>query len=149
MKSSKSTYDKDMEEEFYATIKLISGEEIICKVCYIPDEEICLVHEPMLVEHVARQQNIQRIDGFTLKQWIHSTFEDLFLLPRENILTMIECDEKVEKFYLKCVSEEKKAKMLSLHVKQGKNGNPEKILPGYVGSVDQTRKILEKIYKGS
>ena len=62
---------------------------------------------------------------------------------------MSECDKKVENFYLKCLSEDKKQKSLAQHVNEGKNGNPEKILPGYVGSVDQTRKLLEKIYKGS
>ena len=28
-----------MEEEFYATIKLVTGEELVSKVCYMPDED--------------------------------------------------------------------------------------------------------------
>lgn len=138
-----------MEEEFYAVVKLVSGEEIICKICYMPEEDTCLVSEPMKVEYVTRSQNLQGMQGFTLVEWLHSTFEDLFLVPRKHILTMSECDKKVENFYLKCLSEDKKQKSLAQHHTEGKNGNPEKILPGYVGSVDQTRKLLEKIYKGS
>ena len=138
-----------MEEEFYAVVKLESREEIICKNCYKPDEDTCLISEPMKVEYVTRSQNLQGMQGFTLVEWLHSTFEDLFLVPRKHILTMSECDKKVENFYLKCLSEDKKQKSLAQHHTEGKNGNPEKILPGYVGSVDQTRKLLEKIYKGS
>ena len=41
-----------MEEEFYATIKLVSGEEIVARIAYMPEEESCLIHEPMEVEHV-------------------------------------------------------------------------------------------------
>lgn len=137
-----------MEEEFYATVKLISGEEIVCRLSYLTEEDTCLIHEPMLVEHVIRRKNKHNIDGFTLTEWIHSTFDDLFLLPREHILTMIECDDKVEKFYLKCLSDDKRAKA-SLKQQLERNVDPDKILPGYVGSVDQTRKILEKIFKGS
>ena len=28
-----------MEEEFYATIKLVSGEELVSKVCYLTEED--------------------------------------------------------------------------------------------------------------
>ena len=32
-----------MEEEFYASIKLMSGEEIVAKVSYDADEEVFIV----------------------------------------------------------------------------------------------------------
>ena len=109
-----------MEEEFYAVVKLVSGEEIICKICYMPEEDTCLVSEPMKVEYVTRSQNLQGMQGFTLVEWLHSTFEDLFLIPRSNILTMSECDKKVENFYLKCLSEDKKQKLLAAQYAEGK-----------------------------
>ena len=37
-----------MEEEFFATVKLVSGEELLTKVCYVPDDEIVILHDPML-----------------------------------------------------------------------------------------------------
>ena len=45
-----------MEEEFYSTIKLTSGEELISKVCYLPEEDSLLLDNPMLVE-----KHIQKI----------------------------------------------------------------------------------------
>ena len=131
-----------MEEEFYATIKLVSGEEIIARVAYMPEEESCLLHEPMQVEHV-KQKN--KVDGFTLTEWIHSTFDDLFVLPKIHILTMTECCEKIEKFYLKCLASEKQARALAAYNRERKI-DTEKLVPGYVGSVDKTRELLEKIY---
>ena len=37
-----------MEEEFYATIKLTSNEELLAKVCYLTEEE-CLLVKNLLV----------------------------------------------------------------------------------------------------
>lgn len=135
-----------MEEEFIATIKLVSGEEIVARVAYMPEEESCLIHEPMEVESVSKTKKNHTVDGFTLKEWIHSTFEDMFVLPKRHILTMTECDEKITEFYLRCLSQDKKAKSLTKFHGEGKKGDPSKILPGYIGSVEQSRDLLEKIY---
>ena len=63
---------------------------------------------------------------------------------------MTECDPKIRAFYLKCISEDKKAKQLNKHISEGKSiGDPNKIIPGYVGSVPEARKLLEKIFKTS
>lgn len=138
-----------MEEDFYATIKLVSGEEIICRISYLPEEESCLIHEPMEVEHVSKTKKNLSVDGFTLTEWIHSTFDDMFVLPKKHILTMTECDEKITEFYLRCLSNDKKAKSLTKFHNEGKKGDPSKILPGYIGSVEQSRELLEKIFKCS
>jgi len=38
------------EEEFIGTLKLISSEEIISTVCYLPDEDKVLLQSPLQVE---------------------------------------------------------------------------------------------------
>tara|TARA_B100000131_G_scaffold193193_1_gene185701 strand:+ start:1326 stop:1745 length:420 start_codon:yes stop_codon:yes gene_type:complete len=136
-----------MEEEFFATIKLVSGEELISRVSYIPDDDMVIFHDPMKVDHVKTQQKKVRVEGFQLIEWIHSTFDDLFFIPKSQIITMTECDEKIQKFYLSCVSNDKKKKQLASFQSQGKEGNPQKVIPGYLGSVKQTRDMLEKIFK--
>lgn len=138
-----------MEEEFIATIKLVSGEEIICRISYMPEEESCLIHEPMKVDRITRNKKNHMVDGFTLTEWIHSTFDDMFVLPKKHIITMTECDDKIQEFYLRCLSQDKKAKSISKFQRDGKKGNPNKILPGYIGSVEQSRELLEKIFKTS
>ena len=44
-----------MEEEFYATVKLISGEEIVSKVCYLEDEDKVLLENPLQVENAKQR----------------------------------------------------------------------------------------------
>ena len=138
-----------MEEEFFATVKLVSGEELLTKVCYVPDDDMIILHDPMKVEHVRHQKKKLKVEGFHLVEWMHSTFDDIFFIPKTQVITMTECDEKVKQFYLKCVSQSRKAQELASFQNQGKDGNPQKIIPGYLGSVKQTRESLEKIFKSS
>ncbi len=138
-----------MEEEFFATIKLSSGEEIISRVAYVPDDDMVIIHDPLKVEHITHQKKKITVEGFHLTEWMHSTFDDMFFIPKTQILTMTECDKKVVSFYIKCLSDNKKAKDLARFQNQTKNGNPQKVLPGYIGSVKQSRIMLEKIFKTS
>lgn len=139
-----------MEEEFFATIKLVSGEEIICRTSFCAEDDVLLIHEPMQVEHVSHQKQRIKVQGFSLQEWIHSTFDDCFFIPKQHIVTMTECDKKITEFYLKCVSNEKKSKHLSQQMREGKHiGDPNKVIPGYVGSVENARESLEKIFKTS
>ena len=41
------------DEEFFSTIKIITGEEIVAKVIYLEDEDKVLLENPLIVE-VAR-----------------------------------------------------------------------------------------------
>ena len=138
-----------MEDEFFATVKLVSGEELLTKVCYVPDDEIVILHDPMLVQHVKASKEKRKVEGFHLVEWIHSTFDDVFFIPKSQVITMTECDDKIKNFYLKCVSQSRKAEELAKFQNQGKDGNPQKIIPGYLGSVKHTRESLEKIFKRS
>ena len=78
-----------MEEEFYATIKLVSGEEIISKVVYLPDEDKVMLDRPMLVEGARQRKGQMEIAGFALKEWMSATFEDMFIIDRSTIITTV------------------------------------------------------------
>ena len=62
-----------MEEEFYSTIKLTTGEEIVAKVCYLKDEDQLLVENPKKVEAVKSRKNGELVQGFVL---VDHTFVD-------------------------------------------------------------------------
>lgn len=138
-----------MEEEFFSTIKLTSGEEIIAKVCYLPDEDSLLVENPMLVEKLSQKKNGKSFDGFVLKDWIHSTYDSLFVIKMEQVITMTELDKRIEIFYLNNLSDNPKDQSIE-------SDDPIKVRPdkfskqmGYLGSVKETKKFLEEIYKKS
>jgi hypothetical protein len=138
-----------MEEEFYSTLKLTSGEEIIAKVCYLPEEDSLLIEHPMLVEKLTQKKNGNTVQGFVLKEWINSTYETLFVIRMEQIVTMSELDKKIKMFYLSNLNntEEESSNKLddSINIKPNKFSKQM----GYLGSVKETKRFLEDIYKKS
>jgi len=131
-----------MEEEFYSTIKLITGEEIVAKVCYMEAEHSLLLENPKKVTEIKQRRNGETVEGFVLVDWIHSTYENMFVLPMERILTMSELDKRIERYYLSIVSgsndEDDAGKVNPSNLNQRM---------GYLGSVKEMKKTLEKIYK--
>ena len=93
-----------MEPDFIATIKLTTGEELISKVSYMPDDDSLVLENPMRVGPIDNVQRNVRVNGFVLTEWIHSTFDHMFVLPKSHVLTMTEVeDEKIQHFYTDCV----------------------------------------------
>lgn len=136
-----------MEEEFFSTIKLTSGEEIIAKVCYLPDENSLLVENPMLVEKLTKKQRSNSGGGFVLKEWINSTYDTLFIIKMEQIITMTELDRKIKNFYLNNLNSSviKESNQDSIGIKPKEFSKQM----GYLGSVKETKQFLEDIYKKS
>ncbi len=135
-----------MEEEFYSTLKLTSGEEIIAKVCYLPDEDSLLVEHPMLVEKLTQKKNGNTVQGFVLKEWISSTYESLFVIRMNQVVTMTELDKKIRTFYLNNLNDPEGSESEDTIDIKPKNFSKRM---GYLGSVKEAKKFLEDIYKKS
>lgn len=131
-----------MEEEFYSTIKLTSGEEIIAKVCYLPDEDSLLLENPMSVETVKGRSSQE---AFILKEWIKSSYDSMYIIKMNQVITMSELDKKIEVFYLKNLSGEGFIDPDTVKVKP----NELNSRMGYLGSVKETKKFLEDIFNKS
>jgi len=131
-----------MEEEFYSIIKLVSGEEIIAKVCYLPDEDSLLIENPLKVERMSHKKG-SHSDGFTLNEWIHATYDNMFVIPKSAVITMTELDKKIEGYYIRMVNNEELSNEVDV--------KPERLSKrmGYLGSVTDTKKYLEDIFKRS
>ena len=131
------------DEEFYSTIKIVTGEEIVAKVIYLEDEDKVMLEDPLLVEVQRSRKGALEIAGFAFKEWMSATFEDMFVLNREHIVTMSEVDPTIKEFYEKTLERMKSGKTLA---------NTTDKLPrksGYVGSVSKIKKALEDIFKKS
>jgi len=136
-----------MEEEFLATIKLITGEEIVSKVSYMPDDDSLVLENPMEVTYVDQQRKNAKVQGFSLSEWIHSTFDHMFVLPKQHVITMTEVeDERIQKFYNESV--EKHILQLTTFKE---SFEPQKFTRkmGNLGSIKEMKKSLEDIYKRS
>lgn len=131
-----------MEEEFYSSIKLRSGEEILAKVSYLREEDSLLVEKPLLVETHNSKKNGKSVSGFILKEWMKATYEEMFIIRMEQVITMTELDEKIKNFYLGNLDEDNFNGDTNIKPSKLKNN-------GYIGSVEEVKKNLESLFKRS
>ena len=129
-----------IDDDFYATLKLKSGEEIFCKVAPTEEENdiILLVSNPIIVHEVKGRMGIV---GYKIEPWLKTTTEDIFLININDILTMSESND---------------VEMISMHQNFVKNNNVSKDgsskykldrKMGYLSTINDAKDLLEKIYK--
>jgi len=128
-----------IEDDFYATVKLKTGEEIFCKVAATEEEDrtMLLVTNPIIVSEIKGRTGVV---GYKLEPWLKTTTEDMFILNMEDILTMSESsDIEMIMMYQNYIRQSKK------------DGNQSKInrRMGYLANVNDAKEILEKLYKNS
>lgn len=129
-----------MEEDFYATIKLVSGEEVFSKVCPCEEEDriLLILDNPIMIEMVHIRQ--LGITSMKVNPWIRYSDDSMFIIDMENVLTM---------------SEVKNLELIKIHNKfvKEKYKKTNKTTPsqnmGYVSSVAEARVLLEKLYKSN
>ena len=128
-----------MEEDFYAVIKLVSGEEIFSIVC--PSEEegrtMLILNNPVTIEVIVMKQI--GMQGYKIDPWLKFADDDTFLLDMDKVLTISE------------VRDPETIEMYHKFIKQQQNKNSKTPLStemGYLSSVSEARKRLEKIYRG-
>ena len=135
-----------MGDEFYAIIKLVSGEEIFSMVCTDTNEEdtILLLHHPVIMNM------IQSSKGSFIKvtPWMEMTDDDMFAVKLDKIITMTETNDKkliqVYKHYIDDLDSEKDSMTLDMYKSGGKVNISNKM--GYISSVEEARDSLEKIF---
>lgn len=128
-----------IEEDFYATVKLKTGEEIFCKVAASEEEDrtMLIVSNPIIVSEIKGRTGAI---GYKIEPWLKTTTEDMFVININDILTMSESSD-VEMIM-----------MYQNYVRQSsKSGNQSKInrKMGYLANVNDAKEILEKLYKNS
>ena len=132
-----------MEEEFYATIKLVSGEELVSKVCYLTEEDKIMLERPLIVENAKQRKGQLEVTGFSLKEWISATFDNMFVINRDHVLTMVEIEGEIVDFYEKTLLRMETGKSLA------GRGNKIPRGSGYLGSVKEMKKSLEDLFNKS
>jgi hypothetical protein len=136
-----------MEPDFIATIKLITGEELISKVSYMPDDDSLVLENPMEVTRIDQTKKNIRVAGFSLNEWIHSTFDHMFVLPKKHVLTMTEVEDKnIENFYNVSVA---RHTVELTQFRESQNPHQFTRNMGHLGSVNKTKQALEDLYKRS
>jgi hypothetical protein len=135
---SKSDNNKEPYDEFVATVKLVSGEEILTKVIvdYSSEEEQIIIDNPVVCQEV-RTAGASIPLGYKFEPWIKMSEEDVFVLNLDKIITLSEIkDDLVIKTYNNIIEGGFKRTHPDLDRTMG-----------YINNVDSARKIIEKLYK--
>ena len=122
------------DEEFIGALKMISGEEILSRVTFVDDDNghYLVLESPILVEEVTVSDRV----GAKVSPWMKFSRERSFIVPMDRVITCVECDAEVEAFYEMSVSK----------IDPDNAKTPPKN-QGRVGSVEESRAILESIFK--
>ena len=124
-----------MEDDFYATLKLKTGEEVFALVVASEEENrtMLVVHNPVIITAIKSKDTIV---GYRLEPWLKTTREDMFVINMDNIITL---------------SESMDPEMIMMHqnfTKESNNFAKSKMnrKMGYLSDVNEAKKVLEKIY---
>ena len=129
-----------IEDDFYATIKLKSGEEIFTKVAADeePDRTILVVSNPVLIREVKSRAGII---GYKVEPWLKTTSEDMFFINLNDVLTMSESNDiemiLMHQEYVRKVDDDPAS---------GSSNHKLDKKMGYLANVNDAREILEKLY---
>ena len=128
-----------MGEEFHASIKLVTGEEIFALVSVDENDgdPILLLMNPVVMK-VMRNHVGQYVK---VKPWMEISTDDLYVIKYDKIVTMTEVKEtEMIEFYNRSLNEDD-----TDWEEDGRTKISDKM--GYISTVDDARKMLESLYK--
>lgn len=127
--------------EKICSIKLVSGEEIVCNVIEIMEFEnhtSVAIQNPLKITYRSSSRKNTIGSEYKFSPWLVVDKSDLLELNLNKIITVCEVDN------YEILSEYKRRFQKKLRPNPTRNIKKEM---GFVGSVDDFRKTLEKIYK--
>ena len=125
------------DEDFYATVKFKSGEEIFAKVSASEEEvrTMLVISNPITVKELKSRSGIV---GYKIEPWLKTTSDDMFIVDLVDVLTLSESSD-IEMIM-----------MYQDYVRTSNKDNNESNISrnmGYLGTVNDTKELLEKIFK--
>ena len=136
-----------MVDEFYATIKLITGEEIFGSVFVEEDMENPII----LITHPVTMKMINSIEGSMVKltTWLNVPGDDPVAIKWDKIVTMTEIKDKAIISIYENYLEDEKFYITQIGTTDNNVKNKLTDKMGYISTVESARLYLEGIYKQS
>ena len=129
-----------MGEEFYAIIKLVSGEEIFSLILVDNEQDedtVIVLQNPVIMWTVANPNGT----FIKVKPWMELPNEDIFIIRLDKVITMTESnDKKLINVYNHYLNEDDPV------YKENGLMKPNSEM-GYISSVEDARRNLEKTFK--
>ena len=133
-----------MNDDFYASIKLVSGEEIFAITS--SEEDTLIIQDPVCIESV----HGPRGSYLRIEPWMQIPKDQFYFIDKSKIITMTEVEhdhEMVEYYtnYLLDAAEDRANGFRSTSNSNGKVKPSEKM--GYLGTVNTAKKKLEELFQ--
>ena len=127
-----------IEDDFYATIKLKSGEEVFAKVAASEEEgrTMLIIHSPVTVMEI---KNKGGLVGYKVEPWLKTTREDMFIVNMDNVITLSESSDMEMIVMYKHFLRDSQREMQHQHKLNRRMG--------YISNVNDAKENLEKIFK--
>ena len=129
-----------IEDEFYATLKLNSGEEIYAKIAASEEEgrTMLILHSPITIVEVKQKGSMV---GYKVEPWLKTTKDDMFIINMDNVITLSESgDMEMIVMYQHFLRDSQR----EYHHEHRLNRRM-----GYISNVNDAKENLEKIFKKS
>ena len=127
-----------IEDDFYATIKLKSGEEVFAKVAASEEEDrtMLIIHSPVTVMEI---KNKGGLVGYKVEPWLKTTRDDMFIINMDSVITLSESsDMEMIVMYQHYLRDSQR----DYHNQHRLNRRM-----GYISNVNDAKENLEKIFK--
>ena len=130
-----------IEDDFYATLKLKSGEEIFAKIAASEEDNrtMLIVNNPIIVSEIKGRNGIV---GYKVEPWLKTTKEDMFIMNLDNVMTLSESTDMemicMHQNFIRDSHEDSQDQHTKLNRRMG-----------YIATVNAARAKLEEIYKDS
>ena len=135
-----------MNENFFATIKLTTGEEVLSEIMPTEEngEQFFVLSNPIVI-HENSQVDTEKgivMSGLVPKKWLLYANDDIHIVYKTHVISMSELDKFGVDFYRKALIATKIASPIRRKVDSKSNS-------GYVGKIDNLRKKLQGMFDAS
>ena len=129
-----------IEDDFYATLKLKTGEEIFAKVAASEEDNrtLLIVSNPIVIAEIKSRIGVV---GYKIEPWLKTTKDDMFIINLNDVLTLSESSD-VEMIHMY------QSYVRNYH-RDKKNEPKLSRQMGYISNVNDAKEILEKLYRNS
>ena len=135
-----------MQDAFNATMKLITGEEVLAQVCPTKENgnDFFVVTNPIVITEQMQLNHEKGIamSGLVPKKWMMYSNDDMTIIYKQHVISISEMDKFGTDFYKKALIAAKCSSPIKRKVDSKKN-------TGYIGKLESFRKSLQDIFESS
>ena len=129
-----------IEDDFYATIKLKSGEEVFARVAASEEDDrtMLIIHTPVTFSEIKQKGGLV---GYKVDPWLKTTREDMFIVNMDSVITLSESNDMEMIIMYQHFLKDAQREMQHQHKLNRRMG--------YISNVKDAKENLEKIFKNS